>query len=66
MKCFSIEIKDDSLYSWVKNASCFFLVLYLLIGTTISTTSLLGMLLPYFKFIDGDIEREEVPLLEGK
>ncbi|WP_152655717.1 MFS transporter [Oceanobacillus sp. CFH 90083] len=32
--------------------------LYLLIGMVISTASLLGILLPYFKFIDADIENK--------
>ncbi|GGP12138.1 MFS transporter [Oceanobacillus neutriphilus] len=31
--------------------------LYLMIGMLISTTSLLGILLPYFKFLDGDLEK---------
>ncbi|WP_368901147.1 MFS transporter [Oceanobacillus oncorhynchi] len=33
--------------------------LYLLIGMVISTTSLLGILLPYFKFIDEDADKEK-------
>lgn len=31
--------------------------LYLMIGMVISTTSLLGILLSYFKFLDGDLEK---------
>ncbi len=33
--------------------------LYLLIGMVISTTSLLGILLPYFKFMDEEIEKKK-------
>jgi len=33
--------------------------LYLLIGMVISITSLLGILLPYFKFIDEDMEKDK-------